>query len=243
MSERRGCTMSIQPFLIIFAGLACAGAVWRMLDASATTRIDETTLLYLGVAGALLLLKDVKSLAFGSYKVEFERKLEELESKVENAQAAAFSGRGVARSAQPVAAEEEGARNVQPQGVMGFVPMAGKVHDDPWKGVFGGQHISGNREISADVTPAGATGLFRVRLTVQSTNPKRDPLQGAVQFFLHSTFPNDRPIVTVSPSGVAELILTAWGAFTVGALTDAGQRKLELDLAELATAPAEFKAR
>lgn len=56
----------------------------------------------------------------------------------------------------------------------------------------------------------------------------RDSLQGTVRFFMHPTFPNVHPVVTVGPSGVAELILGAWGAFTVGAVTDVGQTKLEL---------------
>jgi hypothetical protein len=122
-------------------------------------------------------------------------------------------------------------------------PVPGGVSEDPWKGRFGGQKISGTREIDAEVTPVGSSGLFRVRLQVRSTHPSRDPLHGTVQLFLHPTFSNDRPVVTVGPSGVAELTLTAWGAFTVGALADGGRTKLELDLAELATAPDDFKSR
>lgn len=63
-----------------------------------------------------------------------------------------------------------------------------------------------------------------------------------MQFFLHPTFHgNDRPVVAVTPGGTADLALTAWGAFTVGAIADNGATKLELDLAELPAAPAEFK--
>jgi len=64
-----------------------------------------------------------------------------------------------------------------------------------------------------------------------------------VQFFLHDTFKNDRPIVTVGPNGAAELKLTAWGAFTVGAIADDGRTKLELDLQTLEDAPVEFRGR
>ncbi|HYR27029.1 MAG TPA: pYEATS domain-containing protein, partial [Thermoanaerobaculia bacterium] len=88
----------------------------------------------------------------------------------------------------------------------------------------------------------GAEDYFRIALTVRSTNPA-DPLRDAVQFFLHPTFRNPRPIVNVGPNGMAELHLTAWGAFTVGAITDNGKTKLELDLSELASAPEEFKNR
>jgi hypothetical protein len=241
----------IQPLLTAFAILACAGAVWRVVNPAVVERVDDVTLRYLAVAGALLLLRDVKSLAFGDYKVEFERRLEELDVKVGNAQAAAVGGGGAIPPASASAASAPkvtrgDGKSVSDEAAGAFAdlePVPGNVHDDPWKGQFGEQKISGTREIDAEVTPVGSSGLYRVRLQVRSTNPKRDPLHGSVQFFLHPTFSNDRPVVTVGPSGVAELTLTAWGAFTVGALADDGRTKLELDLAELATAPRVFKSR
>ncbi|HEY0037555.1 MAG TPA: pYEATS domain-containing protein [Longimicrobium sp.] len=241
----------IQPLLTVFAILVCIGAVWRTVAPASAKGVDELTLKYLAVAGALLLLRDVKSLAFGDYKVEFARKLEELEAKVGDAQAAAVGGGGAiprppASAAPAPIVTRGGAESVSDAASKAFAdgqPVPGSVPDDPWKGRFGGQKISGTREIDAEVTPVGSSGLYRVRLQVRSTNPKRDPLHGTVQFFLHDTFSNDRPVVTVGPSGVAELTLTAWGAFTVGALADDGGTKLELDLAELATAPHDFKSR
>ncbi len=213
------------PLIIkVLALVAAGGAVWRTLDARAAARIDETTLMYLGVAAALLLLKDVKSLAFGSTKIEFERRMQEIENKVEDAQSAALGS---------------GHRDARKVG-LGFAP--GAERDDPWKGVFGRQAVSGARELRADVSSLG-NGHYRIRLMVRSTNPKREPLAGYVQFYLHPTFRNDRPFVTVGPSGQAELTLTAWGAFTVGAVADGGRTLLELDLAELASAPADFRAR
>lgn len=234
---------SIQTLLALFALVACAGAVWRMLNEEAAKRIDETTLLYLAVAGALLLLKDIKSLAFGSYKVEFERKIEELENKVENAQAAAVGRGGSGPQDKSTAARAENVKEGQSRLSANFMQVPGQDKDDPWKGVFGKKKSSGNREVDAEVIPIGTPGLFRIRLEVRSTNPKRDPLRGSVQFFLHPTFANDRPVVTVGPGGVAELVLTAWGAFTVGALADNGETRLEINLAELPTAPSEFKAK
>ena len=229
----------IQTLLTVFALLAALGALWRMFDERATKRVDDVTLQYLAVAGALLLLREVKSLAFGNYKVEFERKLEELENKVENAQAAAVGGRYDPTREEMVAAAPGNSDSARP--TARFTPTPGAVADDPWKGVFEGQSVSGTRELSAEVSPIGTPGLFRVRLQVASTNPKRDPLRGSVQFFLHPTFGNDRPVVTVGPSGIAELSLTAWGAFTVGALADDGRTKLELDLSQLPSAPSRFK--
>jgi hypothetical protein len=115
---------------------------------------------------------------------------------------------------------------------------------DPWKGVFGGQSINNDRQIQAEVKLIpGSAGLFAIRLVVSSLHPQSNPLIGAVQFFLHPTFKNDQPVITVGPTGIAELNTKAWGAFTVGALADDGQTKLELDLAQLATAPPEFRSR
>lgn len=116
--------------------------------------------------------------------------------------------------------------------------------EDPWNGRFGGQSISNDRELKAEVNPIlGSSDLYSIRLTVNSLHPQTNPLTGVVQFFLHPTFNNDKPIVTVGPYGIAELNLKAWGAFTVGALADDGQTKLELNLATLKTAPAEFRTR
>lgn len=223
--------------LFLLAAVALAGAAWRMLtpDREALSRLDGTTLLYLGVAGALLLLKDVKSLAFGDYKVEFERVREiarEAKNAAENAQSTAL---GIGK-----AAEGEGRKMLLATEEI----TPGNVPGDPWKGQFGGASQRNNRELQAEVARIpGSSGLFSVRLRVISTLPKPDPLRGVVQFFLHPTFKDDRPIVTVGPDGVAELKVTSWGAFTVGALADAGGTKLELDLAELEDAPMEFRNR
>jgi len=116
--------------------------------------------------------------------------------------------------------------------------------NDPWKGVFGGQNISNDRQLQAEVKPIpGSAGLFAIRLKVSSLHAQTNQLKGAVQFFLHPTFTNDKPVVTVGPNGTAELNTKAWGAFTVGALADDGQTKLELDLSQLSTAPPEFRSR
>lgn len=115
---------------------------------------------------------------------------------------------------------------------------------DPWKGVFGGTSRNNDRELVAEVEPINtSSGLYSIRLTVRSLHPETNPLKGAVQFFLHPTFRNDKPVTTVGPNGVAELNLKAWGAFTVGAVADDGRTKLELDLSELETAPEEFRRR
>ncbi len=226
-----------QALPVLLAGLVLVGGVWRMIDPDAAIRIDRDTLLYFAVAGALLYLKDLKSLKFGDNAIEFDRRFEELEVKVEDAQAAAV-GRG--DTAPPDAGAGRGGAG---RGLDDEDAGAGRaVAPDPLKGKYGGQRVSGPRELDAEVTPISPT-LFRVRLQVRSTNPRRDPLRGVVQFFLHPSFANNHPVVTVGPGGVGELTVMAEGAFTVGALADNGATKLELDLRDLPTAPAAFKFR
>jgi len=227
----------LQVLPVLFAGLVVVGGIWRMFGLPGAGTIDETTLLYFAVAGALLYLRDLKSLKFGNNSIEFDRRFEELEIKVEDAQAAAV-GRGGATPPDPGAGRGGVGRGLDEEDAgagRGVVP-------DPLKGLYGGQRVSGPREIDAEVTPI-SSALFRVRLQVRSTNPRRDPLRGAVQFFLHPSFANNHPVVTVGPSGVAELTVMAEGPFTVGALADNGATKLELDLHDLSTAPAAFKSR
>lgn len=120
----------------------------------------------------------------------------------------------------------------------------GNAPGDPWKNQFGGKNVSNNRQLRAEVKKiSDSSDLFSIRLTVSSIDQAKYPLQGVVQFFLHPTFKNDRPIITLDSNGVAELNLTAWGAFTIGALTDDGKTKLELDLSELPDAPTDFRNR
>lgn len=237
--------------LIVLAGLAAAGAVIRMLAAGdILKRLDSTTLMYLGVAGALLLLREVKSLSFGDYKVEFQR-LEQMSAHAvdvaEKSRSEAAQAKTVARDAQAIANSprdtslERSSVEIEHAAIDGDrTHAAGLDAQDPWKGKFGGAARNRDRVLSASVEPVpGSTKMFRVRLAVHSTRPESNPLRGLVRFYLHPTFPNSTPVVQVGPNGVAELNLSGWGAFTVGAEADDGQTKLELDLMDV-PAPRQF---
>jgi len=72
--------------LVAFAGLAACGAVLRVFAQSPLSlpeRIDHTTLLYLGVAAGLLLLRQVKSFSLGQLKFELIEKLREQQQRQE----------------------------------------------------------------------------------------------------------------------------------------------------------------
>jgi len=113
--------------------------------------------------------------------------------------------------------------------------------DDPNKGCFGGSPSSNGKVLRAMVRPTHRDDdWFEVRLEVAAEAGK-PLLEGTVRFHLHPTFTMPE-IAREAVGGVARLKLTAWGAFTVGAETSDGTR-LELDLAELPTAPMAFRMR
>jgi hypothetical protein len=110
------------------------------------------------------------------------------------------------------------------------------------KGRFGGASESNGRVLEADVGESSIhPGWFRIDLRVE---PKLQPLDHPVTFYLHESFdPADQVQVVNPTSGVARLTVLAWGAFTVGALTDGGNTRLELDLSQDPRFPALFRKR
>lgn len=147
---------------------------------------------------------------------------------------------GIREYSEDISLDDQSGAEVHP----GSEILPGNIPDDPWKGVFGGKSIDKEkgRLLSAQVEELKSSpGWYSVTLSVTSL-PKHPPLEGSVRFFIHDTFPNNRPTVYVA-GGVAVLRLKAWGAFTVGVLADDGKTKLELDLANLESAPDEFRSR
>ncbi len=70
--------------LVALAGVAVLGALLRMFvpgPLSIPERLDQTTRLYLGVAGGLLLLRQVKAFSLGQLKFEMIEKLVEQQQK------------------------------------------------------------------------------------------------------------------------------------------------------------------
>lgn len=118
----------------------------------------------------------------------------------------------------------------------------GAVENDPWKGVFGGSPTSESRVLTARLTPFnGSEETMLIDLRVASSDPVK-PLLGSVQFFLHPTFGQSKPVVPVR-GGEATLSVSSYGAFTVGVLADEGRTRLELDLAKHPDARAPWKDR
>lgn len=273
--------------LIALAGCATLGAVLRVVFVDHFKGVDQTSLLYLGVGGALLLFREIKTLSFGDYKIELNQLkkktentevvardakaeadkalmltksleagttsanqiLTELRLASEKAQAAAQQANDAAKRANDALSfgvfDQAGSRRAF--GVSASSETAiqpGTASNDPWKGQFGELSERNNRRLYATVLPiANRPDWFSLTLVVESTQQVTNPLTGSVTFYLHPSFVNNRPTVNVGPNGRAELHLTAWGAFTVGAVADGGHSLLELDLSRLPEAPEQFRSR
>ena len=88
---------------------------------------------------------------------------------------------------------------------------------------------------------AATSDWFEIALQVNATDGDV-PLDGPVEFHLHPTF--SRSVERVNPvDGRAELLLGAWGAFTVGVSADGGRTRLELDLSADESFPKTFRER
>lgn len=206
--------------------IGVAGILRLVYGGDEDGRFGETTLLYFLAAAAVFLLARAKTFKYG-----------ELELELREAKMAADEAATIAN----IAADASAPAGVR---VMADDFPRGEVPDDPWKGVFGGKSLDprAGRALSAVVTPLKSVeGWYSIVLAVRAVG-QAAPLEGKVRFFLHDTFRNDRPEIQAR-NGVAQLHVKGWGAFTVGAVCDDGKTKLELDLAELATAPIEFRMR
>lgn len=157
--------------------------------------------------------------------------------------ATAGSPLAAAAVAAPEAPGEESRNQLQSIVAAKYARMRAEPLDvEDWAlGMFGGEstvsNAFGRRSLTAEIAKAGK-GIYKVTLTV-TADPKPD---GPCVFFLHNTFPNSTPSVGFDASGKASLTITAWGAFTVGALTDDGTTELELNLARVPGVPKEFVA-
>lgn len=123
-------------------------------------------------------------------------------------------------------------------------PVApGGVPDDPWKGQFGGQSRRGSFTLEALVAPLSTSpGQFSIELRIGSYDPRTMQTQrhAPLRLYLHPSFPDPIRMLELGDRGVLYVPLVAYGAFTVGVQFEDDTR-LELDLARLPTAPADFR--
>lgn len=227
--------------LFLLGMLATLASIFRVFgDDWIRSGLDQTTLLYLGVAAALLLFREVKSLAFGDYKVEFQERLKKVEENVSE----------VGASINKVEADIKGVAGALLDGP-GVSTAIQEVAEDVQKNKWGGSREDNSKYRcvrAGKIRPLKADADFYwIPLWVESTNPKEHPLRDkqTVRFHLHQSF-GEEPIVVPVMRGVAKRTLVAYGAFTVGieVLDEWGavESKLEIDLADNdIDAPDDFK--
>lgn len=123
-------------------------------------------------------------------------------------------------------------------GLIGDIEKSHQMTDSQ-KGRWGGSPASNGRVLSALIYP-DVDGLFKVRLEVISTDPRK-PLKNLVRFHLIDNFKNPTPAI-IPIGGKAVLLLDkVYGPFTVGAEIDQENTQLELDLRQMKDAPKEFR--
>ncbi len=114
--------------------------------------------------------------------------------------------------------------------------------DDPQKGMWGGKSARNGRKVTATVELAeGEKEWFKIDIKVEATDFRS--ITGPVYVHVHDTFA--KPYYIADFVNIkrlcAELVLHAYGAFTIGVVCDDGETTLELDLAKLKDAPKTFK--
>jgi uncharacterized integral membrane protein len=108
---------------------------------------------------------------------------------------------------------------------------------DTQKGRWGGLPISNDRTLTAKVQPT-LLGLYDVTIEVTSTNVA-NPLISTVVILLDSTFAENE-IYLKPVNNVAKVTVVAYEAFTIAALCDNLETKLELDLQQQKGLPPKF---
>jgi len=202
-------------------------------EGSLLKRLDYTTLAYLLASAMFLILRKLKYVALGEFKMELER-VEGIANEAKNTARIVEDG-----SKYGVFLKDQVKSTLLADTIQ--IPV-GSNADNPWKGQFGGKNVVGTRRLGAGVRELPSEpGSFMLGIWVESSDPIISPLTSPVQFFLSPTFANNKPIVPIWKNGKAHLLLKASEAFTVGALVDDGLTKLELDLSELESAPNAFR--
>jgi hypothetical protein len=106
--------------------------------------------------------------------------------------------------------------------------------DDPHKNQFGGSSTNNGKEISAIITPkyGKKSSMCSINIEVKSID-KDKPLTGKVRIYLHPTFGKWQVHDLNVINGIAQESFESYGVFTIGAETDGGNTRLELDLSDV----------
>jgi hypothetical protein len=221
----------IQLGLFIVAGL---GVICAILHIFLPDRLglDENTAMFLALAVVALTIQQITK--FKGFGIEFEKEVKQLKSDVKSVELSVGNlekgvGPGSKSAIAPAAAATPELAKAASIGAPPVNPS------DPNKGQFGGAPEVNGRKLTAKVVPDGGPRSSRCRVEVEviSTDPGR-PLTGKVKLYLHPTFGRWSSYeLQVNKAGVAEDDIVSYGAFTIGAETDGGKTRLELDLMDV----------
>jgi len=240
---------TIRPWL--FSLLALTAIVIVLAHIQDKVKIDNIDLFFLATAGALLVFERIIKFSVTKDGVTAEM-LTGIKNDISNVKQDVSDAKQVARENQlaltggvggkvPRATESKAFKLRGSSQELELRDEGEEDPDDTQKGRFGGQPVNNGRELAAVVVPAeGSPNNFKVSLTVSATRDSKEPLTGDVAFFLHETFRKKVRYVSVV-GDVARLDLLAYGAFTVGAIADGGETKLELDLSQDPSFPKKFR--
>lgn len=203
---------------VISVGCALLRAIYPAVQ------IDQTTALFLGIAMLSLVIHQVTE--FSGFGIVVKKTIDQLQEDVNAVEVAVGSlekevgpgSKAASLRAGPLPAQ-------QSRSVLAIDPA------DPNKNQFGGKAQANGRELTALIRPIAGPKSSRcsVRIRVASTDPA-NPLMGKVMFYLHPTFGDWSSYEVDVENGVAEDEIVSYGAFTIGAVADEGQTRLELDL-------------
>ena len=202
--------------------------------------VDDGTKFLFGLAGALGLVslfqgRLTKIELPGGVSAEFSALKQAVEVAVANTER-------LSERQDELAAPKMNVQAPSPHETSGLETFSVDTMTDLNKGKFGGDPASNGLVLKADVIESHIrSGWFRIDLRVEPEKTRR--LDVPVTFYLHESYGDARFQVVNPVEGVARLTVLAWGAFTVGAVTDGGKTKLELDLSEGDNFPSVFRGR
>jgi hypothetical protein len=219
----------------IFVLLGAIGLLWLPLFANEHVKYDQAIASTLAIGIGLLLLAEIgpaiKSLKAGGIEVELISavgdKFNALETRICALEAQAASADGVPEAALRASAASE----AKPPAL----DRKSKYRDDKWKERFGEEAERKGFVLSATF-PKVAKTYVEIVLEVKAPEGAELSANDRVDFHLHQTF-NPEVVPVVFHDGKAVLTLLAYGGFTVGAWIARLEIELELDLAEIKSAP------
>lgn len=201
-----------------------------------TSADEKVALYYLLTGGALLVLREVKTLSFGDWKLELQARVAAMKDELQRESPVNTMG--------PRARLTNSSGSISTTAVDVEMESVADASDaDPHKGQFGKNSRSNGLVLEAVLDPVGDdSGFVDVQLIVRSENEPHSVLTGVVVFHLHPSFPYPERRVAVH-NGRAVLNLRASGAFTIGAVANHGRTSLELDLMSVPGGTREFYER